>query len=80
MSTSLKTEGSQTPDVTTDGALMETESDAVIVATTPDNPKTQPVEVPLTNTTQPERTIQDPKRFKDYIKYKRQNKLLKHLY
>ena len=41
----LKTEGSQTPGVTTDYVPMEIESDAVPVnvAATPDNPETQPV-------------------------------------
>ena len=65
----LKTEESQTPDVTTDDVPMEIESDAVPVATTPDNPETQPVEMPVTTTTRSGRTIREPERFKDYIKY-----------
>ena len=65
----LKTEESQTPDVTTEDVPMEIESDAVPVATTPDNPETQPVEMPVTTTTRSGRTIREPERFKDHIKY-----------
>ena len=65
----LKTEESQTPDVTTDDVPMQIESDAVPVATTPENPETQPVEMPVTTTTRSGRTIREPERFKDYIKY-----------
>ena len=43
----LKTEESQTPDVETDDVPMEIESDTVPVTTTPDNPETQPVEMPV---------------------------------
>ena len=53
----LKTEESQTPDVETDDAPMEIESDTVPVTTTPDNPETQQVEMPVTTTTRSGRTI-----------------------
>ena len=46
----LKTEESQTPVVTTDDVPVEIESDAAPVATTPDNPETQPVDIPVTTT------------------------------
>ena len=62
----LKTEESQTPDVTTDDVPMEIESDAAPVATTPDNQEMQPVEMPVTTTTRFGRTIREPERFKDY--------------
>ena len=64
----LKTEESQTPDVTTDDVPIEIESDAAPVATTPDNQETEPVEMPAT-TTRSGRTVREPERFKDYIKY-----------
>ena len=48
---------------------MEIESDAVPVATTSENPETQRVEMPVTTTTRSGRTIREPERFKDYIKY-----------
>ena len=65
----FKTEESQTPDVETDDAPMEIESDTVPVTTTPDNPATQPVEMPVTTSTRSGRTIREPERFKDYTKY-----------
>ena len=65
----LKTEESQTPDVETDDVPMEIESDTVPVTTTPDNPATHPVQMPVTTYTRSGRTIREPERFKDYIKY-----------
>ena len=47
---------------------MEIESDAAPVATIPDNPETRPAEMPVT-TIRSGRTIPEPERFKDYIKY-----------
>ena len=65
----LKTEESQTPDVETDDVPMEIESDTVPVSTTPDKPATQPVQMPVMTSTRSGRTIREPERFKDYIKY-----------
>ena len=49
--------------------MMMIESDTVPVTTTPDNPETEPVETSVTTTTRSGRTIREPERFKDYIKY-----------
>lgn len=65
----LKTGESQTQDVTTDDDLMETGSEPTSVAATPENPETQPVETSATITTRSGRTIREPERFKDYVKY-----------
>ena len=60
----FKTEESQTPDVTTDDVPMEIESATVPVASTPDNPETRPVEMPVTTSTRSGRTIREPERFR----------------
>ena len=65
----LKTGESQTQGVTTDDDLMETRSEPTPVAATPEHPETQPVEMSTTVTTRSGRTIREPERFKDYVKY-----------
>ena len=46
----LKTEESQTPDVTTDDIPMEVDLDTVTLAITSDNTETQPVEMSVMTT------------------------------
>ncbi|KAL9979645.1 hypothetical protein ACROYT_G017335 [Oculina patagonica] len=65
----LKTGESQTQDVTTDDDLTETGSESTSVAATPEHPETQPVVTPTTTTSRSGRTIREPERFKDYVKY-----------
>ena len=65
----LKTDESPTSEVTIDDGIPETGIEPTPVAATPEEPETQPVEMSTNTTTPCGRTVTEPQRFKDYVKY-----------
>ena len=58
-----------TPEVSNDEDLTDTEVEPFSVRVAHENPVTPPTGMSMATTTRSGRTIREPKRFKDYVKY-----------
>ena len=65
----LRTEESQIPEVSQDEDRTDTELEPSSVGVAHENPVTPPTRMPSATTTRSGRTIREPQRFKDYVKY-----------